>query len=309
MPMKIPFCISLARSTSFQAVFSLVLGVLALDFGPLPSSADQRPEAQVTFEPSGASVNCYDYLEVTLNVASPTVANPFTDVLVEGAFGLAGEKPLPVDGFCDSADGHLFRIRFMPAKPGQYQYVVKYRAGGFEAVHNGTFTAEDTQRKGLVRVDPEFPIHFRWEGTKERFFWNGTTAYWLAGWDDEDIDQIIERFDRLKVTRVRVALSGRIKDGRTLSEPVYSTDQFSFLLNPWVAKDPASVEAPGFDVTRFNTPYWQKFERLLGKARERDMIVSVIFYVEGGRPGVDPFGKAGIGGPDEQRYYRYAVAR
>jgi hypothetical protein len=39
------------------------------------------------------------------------------------------------------------------------------------------------------------------------------------------------------------------------------------------------------------------------------MVVSVIFYVDGRRPGVDPFGKAGMGGPDEQRYYRYAVAR
>jgi hypothetical protein len=31
--------------------------------------------------------------------------------------------------------------------------------------------------------------------------------------------------------------------------------------------------------------------------------------VDGLRPGVDPFGKAGMGGADEQRYYRYAVAR
>jgi hypothetical protein len=39
------------------------------------------------------------------------------------------------------------------------------------------------------------------------------------------------------------------------------------------------------------------------------MIISVIFYVDGLRPGVDPFGKAAMGGADEQRYYRYAVAR
>jgi hypothetical protein len=39
------------------------------------------------------------------------------------------------------------------------------------------------------------------------------------------------------------------------------------------------------------------------------MVVSVIFYVDGRRPGVDPFGRAGMGGADEQRYYRYAIAR
>ena len=62
-------------------------------------------------------------------------------------------------------------------------------------------------------------------------------------------------------------------------------------------------------MTRFNITHWQKYDRLLRHARELDMVVSVIFYVDGARQGVDPFGKAGMGGEDEQRYYRYAVAR
>lgn len=76
-----------------------------------------------------------------------------------------------------------------------------------------------------------------------------------------------------------------------------------------MAKDSANLERPGFDVTRFNIACWQKGERLLAHARTKDMVVSVIFYVDGRRPGVDPFGKAGMGGADEQRYYRYALAR
>lgn len=266
-------------------------------------------EPRVEFAASTSEVACYEFVEVTLNVAQPSAANPFTDVTVEGTFDLKGEKPLLVDGFCDSPDGRMFRIRFMPAKPGAYEYAVKYREGAFEKTHRGSFQAKDEKKKGLVRVDREFPSHFQWEGTKERYFWNGTTTYWLAGWDDETILQSLDRLDRLKVTRVRAALAGRVKDGRAWFENVLPSDKFSFRLEPWVTKNSASVEHPGFDVTRFNVAYWQKWERLLQHARSKDMIVSVIFYLDGSRPGVDPFGKARMGGADEERYYHYAVAR
>jgi hypothetical protein len=266
-------------------------------------------EPRVEFTASSDAVACYEFVEVTLNVDQSAAANPFTDVTVDGSFAPKDGQPLSVDGFCDSADGRVFRIRFMPSKPGTYNYTVKYREGTFEKAYQGSFEAKDERKKGLVRVDPEFPSHFQWEGSKERYFWNGTTAYWLAGWDDETIRQSLDRLDQFRVTRVRAALSGRVKDGGAWFENVVATDKFSFLLNPWVAKNPLSVEQPGFDVTRFNVDYWQKWERLLQYARSKDMVVSVIFYVDGLRPGVDPFGKAGMGGADEQRYYRYAIAR
>ncbi len=284
--------------------------VLLIVTGLLHCLLTRGAEPQVEFAVSSQAVDCYDYVEVTLKAAQPQMGNPFTDVTVTGEFGLQGEnKPLAVDGFCDSADGRLFRIRFMPSKPGRYDFAVRYRDATGEKVYRGAFEARDAKRKGVVRVDPEFLWHFQWEGTKERYFWNGTTAYWLAGWDEDTIAHILDRLDRLKVTRVRVALNGRVKDGRAWFENVFPTEKFSFLLNPWMAKNPASVEQPEFDVTRFNIDYWQKFERLLAHARAKDMVVSVIFYVDGRRPGVDPFGREGMGGLDEQRYYRYAVAR
>jgi hypothetical protein len=266
-------------------------------------------EPRVEFVSSTAEVVCYDFVEVTLNVAGSEAKNPFTDAAVSGTFALPGEQPLAVDGFCDSTDGALFRLRFMPAKPGRYDYTVTYREGAFEQTHRGTFEAKDGRKRGVLRVDPEFPAHFQWEGSKERFFWNGTTAYFLAGWDDATIKQSLDRLDQLKVTRVRAALSGRVQDGRAWFENVLPSDTFSFRLEPWVARNPDSLEQPDFDVTRFNLAYWQKWERLLAHARSKDMIVSVIFYVDGRRPGTDPFGKENSGGADEQRYYRYAAAR
>ena len=37
-------------------------------------------------------------------------------------------------------------------------------------------------------------------------------------------------------------------------------------------------------------------------------MISIIFYLDGKDRGVDPFGESGMGGEDEQRYYRHGVA-
>ena len=283
-----------------------VLSVLAV---AVRDTANAQETANVTFRQSSASVEVYDFVEVTVSVTRPTVVNPFTEVTVAGEFRCGDGKLVKVDGFCDSQNGSVFRIRFMPAKPGVHQYSVTYRQGDFEAKHAGTFTAREAGRRGLVQVDPKYPWHFLWEGTGEHYFWNGTTTYFLLGWDDQTIRECLDRLHRLKVNRVRVVIMGRVKDGQAWMEHAYPTDKFTFLLNPWVAARPESLENPGFDVTRFNVAHWQKYDRLLRHARDLDMVVSVIFYVDGRRPGTDPFGKSGMGGPDEQRYYRYAVAR
>ncbi len=262
----------------------------------------------IEFTQSARNVDAYDFVEVTLNVKEPDADNPFLNAGVEGWFAGKNGKKVHVGGFCDSGEGSIFRIRFMPTDPGEYRYSVTYRQGSYRRVYKGEFTAKDSGRRGLVRVDKDYPWHFIWEATGEHYFWNGTTTYWLMGWDDETIRTNIDRLSRLKVNRLRVAINGRVKNGRAWYENVFPTEKFTFLLNPWFAKRPDSVEKPGFDVTRFNVGYWRKIERMLRHAREKDMVISIIFYVDGRRPGVDPF-KERMGGEDEQRYYRYGVSR
>jgi len=71
------------------------------------------------------SVEAYDFVEVAVNVAGPDARNPFTDATLRGSFGKSGAaQRLEVEGFCDSADGSVFRIRFMPSSPGEYTYSV-----------------------------------------------------------------------------------------------------------------------------------------------------------------------------------------
>jgi hypothetical protein len=257
----------------------------------------------VSFSPAAESVEAYDFLEVTVNVAGPDARNPFTDVTLRGWFAKAGAvERRNVEGFCDSPDGSVFRIRFMPPSPGDYTYSVAYQQGDFQKNFTGTFRASDGHRRGPVRVDAEYPWHFIWEGSREHYFFNGTTAYWLPGWSEERIiNNSIERLHRLKVNRMRVLLSGAANI--SWGESVMTGENFTVFLRPWIAQAPQSYDHPGFDFTRFNVPYWQKWERMLRFARDRDVIISVVLDISTHQA------QAPAGSEDERRYIRYAVAR
>jgi hypothetical protein len=268
----------------------------------LAASGLQAAPKAVSFLQSAQAFNAYEFVEVTVQVTQPDAKNPFTDVTVHGSFQKQNGASLPADGFCDSADGAVFRIRFMPATPGEYTYSIAYRQGDFERVHKGSFRATDRGRRGLLRVDLNHRWHFIWEGTGEHYFWNGTTAFLLAGWqDDEVINRSIDRFKRLKVNRIRLMLAARC--GAFWGEPITATSEFNPHLNPWVAERPNDEWNPGFDYARFNIPYWQKFERMVRFARDRDVIISVIFDWN------DSKVHAVAGSDDERRYFRYGVIR
>lgn len=262
----------------------------------------QAAPKDVTFSQSVQSVDTYDFVEIALQVIEPDTGNPFTDVTVTGQFGKSGGERRSVEGFCDSSDGSLYHIRFMPSSTGTHTYSVSYRAGDFEKTHEGTFTAVNGNRRGILRVDPQYRWHFIWEGTGEHYFFNGNTAFLMMGWqDDKIIEGILDRQHRLQVNRLRVMLPARVSS--FWGEPVTPGRTWTPFLNPWIAERPNDPTNPGFDFRRFNLSYWQKFERMLRYAREKDMIISVILDWNDSR--VHP----AAGGEDEQRYYRYAIAR
>lgn len=265
--------------------------------------------AALRIEPPAATVDVHDFAEAVLRLDRPDAANCFADVTLRGEFTLAGARPVAVDGFCDAADGSVFRIRFMPVRPGDYTYALQFRQREYSQSFTGVFRAKASARRGLIQVDPQSPWHFLWTGTGEHYFYNGTTAYFLAGLSGDKMHAALDRLASLKTNRVRAALSARVADSRVWFEGVMPSEDFTFLLSPWICARPASVDDPGIDPTRFNVEYWHHWENLLRYARERDIAVSVIFYLDGYRPGVDPFGKTGMGNAAEQMYYRYASAR
>ena len=262
------------------------------------------------FSASASSVAVYDFVEVRAHVPAHA-GNPFTDVDFKGELRQADEPSLEVEGFCDALDGSIYRVRFMAAKPGLYRYTVTLQIGGRIKRYQGSFTAVAQGRRGMVRVDAEHPFHFLWEGTGEHYFWNGLTTYALMGWRDEStIRAIIDRAASLKINRLRVSLNGpRVADASRWYEPVKPSPAFHFLFGPWIGAHPGRISDPGWDVTRYDVAFWQKYERMLRYARDRNVVISVIFFLDGEDAGADPFGKAHAFGPDEKRYYRYAAAR
>jgi hypothetical protein len=277
-------------------------GCICLFALALPPTLRGEPQ-NLSFSQSAESVEAYDFVEIVVHVEKPDARNPFTDISLSGSFGKAGERErTSVEGFCDSADGSVLRVRFMPAVVGEYSYSVSYRQGEFTQSHNGTFRATAGRRRGPIRVDPKYPWHFIWEGTGEHYFFNGTTAFWLMGWrDDRMINNSIERLHNLKVNRMRVLLSGAANI--YWGEAVMPGRNFTLFLRPWIAQRPASFDSPSIDYSRFNLPYWQKWDRMLRFARERDMIISVILDIS------THAAQARAGSEDERRYIRYAVAR
>ena len=116
------------------------------------------------------------------------------------------------------------------------------------------------------------------------------------------IQYTIDRLHRLKINRLRVTVAGR-EASTFFGEPVMIGPSWTPLTAAWKAQDADDPTHPGFDYTRFNVPYWQKFDRMLRYARDRDMNISVVMYM--GDSKIHP----AAGGEDERRYFRYAVNR
>ncbi|MBZ5666385.1 MAG: DUF4038 domain-containing protein [Acidobacteriia bacterium] len=257
----------------------------------------------VSFLQSASTVTAYEFVEVTASISWPHAKNPFTEAALDGWFeSTDGSKRWPVEGFCDSEDGSIFRIRFMPPAAGDYRYFAKYRQGGAIRTSMGTFRASDGHRRGPIRVDSQYRWHFIWEGTGEHYFFNGTTAYWLMGWrDDSVIQAAIERLHKLKVNRMRVTIAGRTN--LFYGEPVMNASNWTLFITPWPAKNAEDIYHPGFDYRRFDVAYWQKFDRALRYARDQDMIISLVLDMNDGR--VHPE----AGSEDEYRFVHYAIDR
>jgi uncharacterized protein DUF4038/uncharacterized protein DUF5060 len=274
----------------------MVVSLLALS-SPCFAAAEDA-----SFSQSAEKVEVYDYIEIAARIPGATMTNPFLEATLSGSFSKTGETAKEVEGFCDSADGSVFRIRFMPATAGDYTYSLSYRQGTVETHHSGKFQAVQGHRRGPVRVDARYPWHFIWEGTGEHYFFNGTTAFWLMGWRDERVIQAsVDRLHALKVNRLRVLLDGAANI--LWGEPVMTGENFSLIVRPWKAKDPGNFDNPGIDFARFDVIFWQKWERMLRFARERDMIVSVILDISTHQA------QAPAGSEEERRYFRYTASR
>jgi hypothetical protein len=145
------------------------------------------------FEIAAEEVDAFDLFEARVRA--------YDDARFSGRFQRAGEAAVEVEGF---RDGDALRLRFMPSKFGEHVYALTLHVSGRAFEHRGTFKAKDVRRRGPVRVDKVNPWHFVWEGTGERFLWNGANGDDLPGLDDAGLKKALDRLVELRVTRVRL---------------------------------------------------------------------------------------------------------
>jgi hypothetical protein len=263
-----------------------------------------------------ADAGCYEPAEFMIHFATPSFANPFTDVEVTGEFTDPNGKQRGVRGFCDAQDGSIFRLRFCPDKAGStYTYQIAVRGGGLEKRFTGNLQCTDRNGAGPVIVDPEHPKHFIHAGSRQPFYHLGYTAYHLMDprHTDGQIDALIRYCIAERFNKVRFLLTGYPRDA---AAAVTSQDAEHGVPDPQRAPNygatapihplPAWMGEPHhYDFSRFNVAYWQRIDRAVLKMRQAGIVATCIVTIEKQRLPHE----YGALTDAEYRLYRYAVAR
>jgi hypothetical protein len=263
------------------------------------------------------SVSRFDVAEFVLRVDSPPFSNPFTDVSITGTFHAPRTTPIVAQGFADSADGSVFRVRFSPELgETEYDYHIRFSSPAGMKIFQGKLRSESSDRPGPVIVAPWNPKHFVHAGSKQPFYHLGYTAYHLVDSSNDDA-QIVATLDycvRHGFNKVRFLLSGYPRDtvhGTSQDVehgvPAAALKALNYgaraghvnTLPAWEGRDHA------FDFTRFNVGFWQKIDRAVQAMRERGIVANCIFTIE--KQGLQ--NEYGWLTENEYRLYRYAVAR
>ena len=262
---------------------------------------------QPTFRCLNSWVQIFERCEFAIVFPEP-ISDPFRRVRVQARFVDDEGMESTIEGFCDSSDGCVHRVRFMPTKLGSYQFQISASLDSEVWTHEGVIKVEDQDHPGILRAEG---WHFRFS-RGDFFFWNATTAYLMPGLSDSTIELALDRLAANGINRIRVSLCpSRQPDGRRWHEPqVAPREDFTYSYSPWIDAKPDDILHPQWDLTRFDVPYWQKFERLVAAAKVRNTQVQVIFYTDAQEDQNYPFDRlASEDIPEELHYYRYAIAR
>ncbi len=265
---------------AFLRVEKLVLNLLFLLALGASATASERT---VTLESYPTTAERYSVFELQLRVGNPVAKNPFTDVAVTGEFTPGGSGSVTVKGFCDSTDGLLFRVRFCPQKLGEYTFLLTYSDRDGNEEFRGSFTSNESGRRGFIRVDPDCPNHFMYENGGHPFICSKTA--WVIGdantWEGF-LDKMVPRGENC----IRFGV-----------ETNYYHETIGKDVCPWrgTRSDP--------DLARFDPAVWHKLEQIITYAAERGIFSEPVIFCSMRRD--DPTSPD----PDMERYWDYLIAR
>ena len=230
------------------------------------------------------SIGQWDVFEVDLN--GPTNGNPFLDVTFSARF-TQGTNWVEANGFYDGAG--VYRVRFMPEKPGEWQYTTESSSAELNG-RTGTFsvTAPSPDNHGPVRIAHEF--HFAYaDGTPYREL--GTTCYAWVHQNEALQEETLKTLATSPFNKVRMCVFPKYYDWNT-NEPI---------LYPY-----EGVPTTNWDFTRFNPQFFQHLEQRILDLQKLGIEADVILFhpYDGGHWGFDRMPAAA-----DDRYLHYVVAR
>ena len=230
------------------------------------------------------TVEQWGVFEVSLN--GPTNGNPFTDVSF-GARFYEGDSSIEASGFYDG-DG-IYRVRFMPERPGEWRYVTESSCGDLDGRKGEVrVTQPSPQNHGPVRVANTY--HFAYADGSP-FEELGTTCYAWIHQSETLQKETLHTLASAPFNKVRMCVFPKWYDWNT-NEPV------SY---PYEGIPPRT-----WDFTRFNPGFFQHLEQRIGDLQKLGIQADVILFhpYDGGHWGFDRMpAKA------DDLYLRYVIAR
>ena len=228
------------------------------------------------------TIPCYEIFEISLT--GPMGGSPFTDVQLSAQFRL-GSREVPCAGFYDG--GGVYRLRFMPDRPGEWSYQTRSNLPSLEG-QTGAFqcTAPREGVHGPVRVSGR--THFAYDDGAP-YFQVGTTCY---AWNHQGED--------LETQTLATLSTGPFNKLRMCVFPKHYT------YNQNEPELHAFERGPdgAFDFTHFNPAFFQHLEGCIARLGELGIEADLILF----HP-YDRWGYAAMPLEVDERYLRYLVAR
>jgi hypothetical protein len=231
------------------------------------------------------AVEQWGVFEVALT--GPTNGNPFLDVKFSARF-TQGDSTVEANGFYDG-DG-IYRVRFMPEKPGEWHYMTSSNAKRLNGNAGGfTVIAPSLNNHGVVHVTNTF--HFAYaDGTPYKEL--GTTCYVWQLQDETLQEQTLKTLASSPFNKIRFCVFPKRYTWNT-NEPI----MYPFPGNP---------AATNWDFSQFNVKYFQHLEQRVADLQKLGIEADIILFhpYDEGHWGFDRM-PADV----DDRYMKYVVAR
>ena len=215
----------------------------------------------VVKENHASEYSLYEIVEISLSVTEPSAQNPFRDVSISAVFTTPSADQIQINGFCDSSDGTLFRLRFTPSQSGTYSYQITYQDPAGNEQFPGHFNVNSAgSRKGFITADTEYPTRFKFTNGGYPFICS-KTAWLIAGIPENTYKGFIYKM----LPRKENCLRFGIEFDYSIADPFID-------VWPWAG----SRSNPNY--TRFDIDFWRNLESIIEYAAERDVYMECVLF-------------------------------